>query len=196
MPTIIESLFSIKWSHFFPIHYSQNITFTMGRYSDVENFLIQYQNELPDGRENKQFTMYEQTLRKKIYYQKYADHFLIQDDHKTIGFFTGNVLDWSSYYFRYIYILKEYRGDQLSLHFYQHLITILQSAGVDRVEAHIAPNDHLQYQKLLSLGLVQTGMWLTDRWGALVHMTKFLTSQKKDFFDRQFCWRLNAEPKE
>jgi hypothetical protein len=33
----------------------------------------------------------------------------------------------------------------------------------------------------------QTGTLLSERWGAMVHFTKFLSEEKEEVFLRQFC---------
>jgi GNAT superfamily N-acetyltransferase len=116
-----------------------------------------------------------------------ADIFLIRADGRTVGDLVGHPLDWSTYYLRSMALLPDYRGRGTYPQLMDHLADVLRAAGVERIEGDVTPSNRMNVLAGTRLGYVATGTSNSDRWGALVRMTKFLQVEAEDVFHDQFC---------
>jgi hypothetical protein len=71
--------------------------------------------------------------------------------------------------------------------FFPHLFERLRLAGVERVEADASPANFASLQTLLRNRFNVTGSVLSERWGALVRLTRFLDDDATGVFLDQFC---------
>jgi hypothetical protein len=100
----------------------------------------------------------------------------------------GNPIDWSSYYIRTAALLPDYRGRDLNAKLITLLSNELANAGVERIEADTSPTNAAVLQVLcLELDFRVTSTSMSERWGGLVHLTRFLTERAETVFHRQFC---------
>ena len=67
------------------------------------------------------------------------------------------------------------------------LFDTLRAAGVERVETDASPTNATTLQVALRLGFKVTGNLTTDRWGALVRLTKFLSPNAERVFVDGYC---------
>jgi ribosomal protein S18 acetylase RimI-like enzyme len=124
---------------------------------------------------------------KARYYRQMADFFEF-DDHGTIaGYLICTPIDWSSYYLRLAAMLPEYQGRKLAQRFFPQLFDILQAAGVERIEAETSPSNMAVMHNMTRMRFNVTGTVLSERWGSLVRLTKFLDGDAEGVFLRQFC---------
>ena len=124
---------------------------------------------------------------KTRYYQEFGDVFRFSHQDKSVGFLICTPIDWSTYYLRFIIVLREYHGKKLFQGFLPILLDILKVNGVERVEAHTSPSNLAIVHILNKFKFNVVGTVLTDRWGALVHFTKFLNTDGEGIFLRQYC---------
>jgi hypothetical protein len=97
-------------------------------------------------------------------------------------------LDWSSYYVRSAALLPEYQGRQAIQHFLSGvLFPELTRAGVERVELDTSPSNLAMMHIATRLRFNPTGTLLTERWGALVHFTRYLAADSEQVFLDKFC---------
>jgi GNAT superfamily N-acetyltransferase len=123
----------------------------------------------------------------KLHFLEEADIFLIRSEGHTVGDLVAHPSDWSTYYLRSLALLPEHRGLATAPLLFKRLAPILADAGVERIEADVSPVDTMNVLAQTRLGFVATGTCNTDRWGALVRMTKFLHADAESVFNRQFC---------
>jgi len=58
------------------------------------------------------------------------------------------------------------------------LFEILKSAGVERIEADTSPGNFASMTVMTRLRFNLTGTVLSERWGAMMHFTKFLDERR------------------
>jgi RimJ/RimL family protein N-acetyltransferase len=125
---------------------------------------------------------------KQRYYDLAGDFFAVRDEARTVGLLVCTPADWSSYYIRSAAMLPEYQGARIIQTFYTSvLFPTLQAAGVERIELDTSPANLAMMHIATRLKFNQTGTLLSERWGALVHFTKFLDDEQESVFLRQFC---------
>jgi GNAT superfamily N-acetyltransferase len=121
------------------------------------------------------------------YYQAAGDFFVFRDRGETVAVLICTPVDWSTYYIRSTAALPEYQGRGLVPRFFPFLFERLRAAGVERVEAEAAPSNFASLQHLLRHRFNVTGTVLSERWGALVRLTRFLDDDATEVFLDQFC---------
>lgn len=128
------------------------------------------------------------SLAKARYYEIAGDFFEVVRDDTTVGLLICTPSDWSSYYIRSAALLPQYQGARIIQSFYTDvLFPSLQKAGVERIELDTSPANLAMMHIATRLKFNQTGTLLSERWGALVHFTKFLSPERENVFLRQFC---------
>ncbi len=133
--------------------------------------------------------------RKRCYYERVADFFILRRGEETVGVFIGNPHDWSTYYFRSATIIPELRGNKVMYTFTKILLHRLAEAGVDRVDIDTAPSNLVMITLLNRLGFNITGTWLSERWGAMTSLTKYLSKEAESVFLDQFCRSIRYQQK-
>lgn len=116
-----------------------------------------------------------------------SDRFAFRDGGAMIGLLVGNPVDWSTYYWRSVAFLPEHQGRGLLAAALEHTDAILRDAGVVRVEGEAAPINYRQVRLLMRLGYCVTGSTNSERWGAMLRLTKFLRPEAEEHFANQFC---------
>ncbi|MBI1859505.1 MAG: GNAT family N-acetyltransferase [Deltaproteobacteria bacterium] len=128
-----------------------------------------------------------QSSAKKIFCETNSDFFSFLSTHKTVGMFSGNATDWESYYIRSISFLKSYQHRGIYQAFLGHLLSVLKENGVKRVDIHIAPNNPVSLYIHLKHGFLISGSVLSENWGVMTQLTKFLDHNSQLVFESQFC---------
>jgi len=123
----------------------------------------------------------------KSRYYRMADVFEIKHAERTIGVFIGTPSDWSTYYLRSMGLLPAYQGQKLPRVILPFLFERLAGAGVRRFEADTSPSNLATVRWLTHLGFNVTGTVLSERWGALLRLTKFVDEVAEDVFLDKFC---------
>ncbi|HEY3500089.1 MAG TPA: GNAT family N-acetyltransferase [Polyangiaceae bacterium] len=124
---------------------------------------------------------------RRRYYEAVGDCFVFRDGLETAGVLICTPVDWGTYYIRSTALLPEYQGRGLVQRFFPRLFERLRAAGVERVEAETAPSNFASLQILLRSRFSVTGTVLSERWGALVRLTRFLDGAAGEVFLDQFC---------
>jgi GNAT superfamily N-acetyltransferase len=123
----------------------------------------------------------------KLHYYQTADVFEIKHSEQTVGLLICAPTDWSTYYIRTMGLLPAYQGRQLGRVILPFLFERLAGAGVRRIEAETSPSNHATVRLLTHLRFNITGTVLTERWGALLRLTKFVDEEAEDVFLDKFC---------
>ncbi len=125
---------------------------------------------------------------KTRYYEVFGDFFEFHHDREWAGLLVCTPTDWSTYYIRSAALVPKYQGRRIIQHFYANvLFPTLKGAGVERVEFDTSPSNMAMMHIATRLRFNNTGTILSERWGAMVHFTKYLNTDKEDVFLRQFC---------
>jgi ribosomal protein S18 acetylase RimI-like enzyme len=115
-----------------------------------------------------------------------SDVFLFRDAGRTIGLMMANPADWSTYYMRSVAVLPEYRDRRLLTRFMTASYAPLREAGVERIEGECSPANAPMMRMLVGQGFLVTSTANSERWGATVRFTKFLSEEAESVFLRQF----------
>lgn len=114
------------------------------------------------------------------------DTFALRDQGRMVGAVMCHPTDWSSYYIRSFALLPEAQARGVGSRFLQIAAPILRDAGVARFEAECAPGNAPSLTALLKAGFIVTGTVMSERWGYLLRLTRFLDEDALDAFHTQF----------
>ena len=123
----------------------------------------------------------------KLRFYAESDVFVFRDQGKIVGLLVAHPTDWSCYYMRSLVLLPAYRGRGLIGPLTEHLAEALGPAGVERIDCDVAPVNVACLTVSTRLGFIPRGTLNTDRWGALVRLTKYVRPEAEDVFHEQFC---------
>jgi hypothetical protein len=124
---------------------------------------------------------------KERYYRAAGDFFEFKDGARTVALLVGTAVDWSTYYIRSAAALPEVQGKKVIQRFFPLMFELLRARGVERVEADTSPSNMAKLHLLTRLRFNPTGTSFSDRFGSLVHFTRFLDAQSEDLFVRRLC---------
>jgi hypothetical protein len=186
--TFSERILQIDWNAYFPFSISEQDRVEKVS-SDIAFDFVANNDRAVYERDvwASPFSSGPATPEKKRYYEFSGDFFGFYRSGQIYGLFVGTPIDWSSYYFRYVAMQKQMRGLGHYQMFLSHLLNVLRLSGLERVEAHVSPSNLGNLHILNKLHFNVSGMQLSERWGAVVHLTKFLKSPNEDVFLKQFC---------
>lgn len=197
--SLAEKIWGLDWSQHFPKTLTASITVT--RISAQEAWpLVQrlfpevYQRDdrpQETGGAQASVQRFEETggaEAKKRYYEALGDFFVFEDkaqNDRVMGMAVGTLLDWSSYNFRNIAVHPDYQNLGLYPLFFDYLATVMKAHGVRRIEGDVAPSNQHHLHVLNKMGCVVSSLAYSERWGVLLHMTRYLHEE-----DREQCARL------
>jgi hypothetical protein len=115
-----------------------------------------------------------------------SDVFLFRAAGRTVGLLMANPTDWSTYYMRSVAVLPEFRERRLLTRFMEQSYGPLRDAGVERIEGECSPANAPMMRMLVGQGFLVTSTANSERWGATVRFTKFLSDEAEGVFLRQF----------
>ncbi len=196
-PSMSEQIWGLDWRRHFPRSMTpQGVLARVSSYAEVaefarRNFATIYQNDVDDGR----FLWLESGDAKHRYYQAAGDFFAFEDRGQVVGVYVCTPVDWSSYYIRNISLLPSYEGQMLMSKMTTYVIACLSEYGVDRIEADVSPANLPNIHILTRLRFNITGTVMSERWGALLHFTRHLSSRHERAFLTQFCQGLHPQVK-
>ncbi|MEO5970211.1 MAG: GNAT family N-acetyltransferase [Bdellovibrionia bacterium] len=191
--SLLTKLFKVEWDKHFPFnipdcdctiaYIGPELAFQFIRESYGEIFELElWKNP---------FLAEQQTEAKLQYYRECGDFFMIYKKSQPIGIFIGTLTDWSSYYFRSAAVLPQHQGNGAIARLLPYLTKILTDSGIARIESDASVSNFTSIQILLRARFKVTGMQLSERWGALLHFTKFLSPSSEKIFVGQFCPESN-----
>lgn len=195
--TLSTKLWSIAWDELLPYQFQgTDCYFDLSSFEELKDFLGTNAKSLfTDNEMTQRFLGNEPSPLKNKFYNEFADVFAYKVNEKIVGVFVANVLDWSSYYFRYTNIHPDYRGHQFTERSIKFLIQILKDHGVQRICLDVSPSNTEQVQRLSKLGFFISGNTFSERWGVNIAMTKYLDPKYEQVFFDQFCVGLRPNNK-
>ena len=182
-----KDLLEISWESYFPLKFSDSDFVDWIDFHTVEAFIQEHYHEIFS---TSVFSSGAFTSSKRKYYEIAGDFFGFFVHSKLVGIFVGTPIDWSSYFFRNAALLSPYRGGQRYTRLLQHLSSILMAHGIERFEGVVSPTNTRHIEILSRLDFTITGVTLSERWGSLVHLTRFLNKTNAALFVNQFCTTL------
>lgn len=184
-----KTLWGIDWASELPISLVRGADATVhfGSFERALPFVRQHYATIFDQRADSPFSLGNFTDAKARYYREVGDFFEFRVGGRAVALLVGTPVDWSSYYLRSAAALPEFQGQKLIQRFFPRLFDTLQRAGVERVEADTSPANLAVIHSLSRLRFNVTGTVLSERFGACVHLTKFLDRPSEHTFLRQFC---------
>ena len=124
----------------------------------------------------------------KLRFCRESDVFLFRVGSRTVGLLLANPADWSTYYMRSVAILSDFRERRLLTRFMERSYEPLRKAGVERIEGECSPANTPMMRMLVGQGFLVTSTANSERWGATVRFTKFLSEEAGAVFHRQYCY--------
>jgi hypothetical protein len=182
--TASRRLWGLDWKRTMPWQIDE-ISVDLGTLEEAFSFVTERYAEIfgpGDGR----FFDEPMTAAKQRYCSE-ADVFLFRVSGEVVGLVLAHPTDWSTYYVRTTALLAPYRARGVLPRFLEHFYGPLKRAGVARLETDCSPVNTPVIRLQMREGFVITATTNSDRWGALVHFTKFLTEEPEGVFIRQFC---------
>lgn len=182
-------IFQIPWTKYFPLEFERKgcvaeyVTPAEGFAFIQDHYKVIHELDQSEGNSFSE----DYTDAKLRYYQEEGDFFLVKEEGIAVGIIVGSSLDWSSYNLRNSSFLPRLQGSGLHSKLLSYLIRILAEHGVVRAEADVSPSNFASLQVLIRARFNVTGMNLSERWGALVHMTQYLQADAEGRFLERFC---------
>ncbi len=193
--SLSELLWQIDWTEHLPFEVTSGIVVHASTFERSTPFIREHYQTIFEENEESPFAA-RLAGRKERYYRVAADFFEFKDGEATVGLLIGTPVDWSTYYIRSAAALPKYQGKKIIQRFFPKMFDVLREAGLERVEADTSPSNMATLHLLTRLRFNPTGSLLSDRWGAMVHFTRFLGEQSEDVFLRQFCTGVGYQLRE
>jgi len=182
---LTRELWGIDWSKVLPVPAAGTLVHAVD-FDVAAAFMQRHYGELFDLVPSSPFARAESSEARTRYYRHASDCFAFYAGAEPVALLLGNAVDWSTYYVRSAAALPKFQG-RLLLGFLPTLFEALRAAGVERIETDASPTNATTLQLALRLGFKATGTLTTDRWGALVRLTKFLNPEAERVFVEGYC---------
>lgn len=189
-PLLSQTIWGIVWEDHFPYQTQGGIKVELSNYDDVSAFMNDNYHNIYNTLDNP-FTGSDPNSKKRSYYEVAGDFFKFNDDLRTIAIAVGNPLDWTGYYYRNVSIMPEYQGQGIYQEFTKYLVNILRQHGVERLEGDVAPSNMVNIRVMTKMGFIVSGINLSEKWGTVLRLTKYLLKERQDIFFNQFCSAIN-----
>lgn len=186
-PRLSELLWGIRWHDLLPVECAAGVTVHSVSYDEAMSFVRAHYKDIFPSVPGSPFARIETSPAKERYYRHAADFFEFRKGGQSVAILICDPIDWGSYYIRSAAALPDHHGHAAIQRFFPFLFAALSRAGVDRVEAETSPTNATSVQHLTRLGFRVTGTLMTERWGALVRLVKFLSGPAEATFVQQFC---------
>lgn len=193
--TVSERIYGLNWRKHFPLDLGGGLSVDAAPAEEGlafmrRNFAEIYRDSPPGA-----FLTEEYNDNKLRYYREAGDFFLFREGAKPVGIFVGTPVDWSTYFFRNCSILPEYQGKKIYQKLLVHLLKVLPHYGIDRVEGDVSPANLGHIHILNKLQFNIAGLRMTERWGSLLHFTKYLSPKHEQVFLDQYCHGVRPQVK-
>jgi ribosomal protein S18 acetylase RimI-like enzyme len=185
--TLSKTLWGIDWSEHLPLRIRDDIVAHASTFEQSLPFVRDNYRAIFHEDAQSPFSTTRVNAKKERYYRLAGDFFEFKDGDKTVGLLVGTPVDWSTYYIRSAAVLPEYSGRGILQRYMPAFFSVLRAAGIERVEADTQPSNLATMHILTRLSFNVTGTSLSERWGAQVHLTRFLDEGCEDVFLKQFC---------
>lgn len=183
--TMSKRLWDFDWADALPVTI-QGVTIDVGTWKDATAFMAEHYGSI-FGDVSDRFLVEPMTEAKQRFCEELDVLVLRNAAGKTLGICVGQPTDWSTYYFRSFAILPELRERGFSTE-YQHVLhaALSSNRNIARWEVETSNANVPMIRVLLSSGFVITAMINSERWGAIVRLTKFTNRDAEAVFRRQF----------
>lgn len=184
--TLSSRIWNLDWKAHLPWTFG-DVTVHAGTFQqDAAPFIAQHYAAIftPEG--TSRFFTERQTEAKRRFAEE-MDVLCFRDAERTIGILVGHPQDWSTYYFRSVALLSDYRNRRLLALTLERAHEVLRQHEVDRAEGECSPANAPMMRTLTKLGYFVTATVNSERWGAMVRLTKHLQPEAEEVFVRQFC---------
>lgn len=178
-----KRLWNIDWERELPWR-AGDLTIEFGSAEAARPFIEEHLAAMHSPTDNRFFV--EPMSDAKRAFMLEMDFFLFRDGDKTVGLSAAHPTDWSTYYFRTIGLLPEYRERGLLNAFRDGLDPVLSRAGVARREVQTSPANVPMNRFFFSDGSIVTSMTTSERFGVMLTYTHFLSAEAKNVFARQY----------
>lgn len=128
----------------------------------------------------------------KLRFGEEMDVVAFRDGAEVVGIWMAHPSDWSAYYVRSSGFLEAYRDRRVMTRFLERCYEPLRRAGVERIDGECSPANLPMMKMLTRQGWVVTATTNSERWGAVVRLSKFLREDAEAVFLRQFCGMRNG----
>ncbi len=169
-------LYNVSWDKVTPLTHPSKIEVKIITFDQFACFL------------SKQLVPHKNLSPREKYYQECVDLFGFFDGPNMCGVFSGNPVDWETYYIRYCRIDREYQRRGLATWFYKWIISQVEQAGVTKIQTETSPNNAASIRIFSNLNFVVTGSAISDTFGSLLKFTKFCSAQDEASFVEKFCF--------
>ncbi len=181
-----KNLYGINWM----IELPQSLGEYQLEISNLQEFL-QLKNQedsfITTSDTSSDFFFKERENSKKLnYLQQVADFFVIKFNTTPVGVVICEFSDWCTYYLRFIFIDKNHRGKNLTIEFVKVIENCLRKYDVDKICCEVSSGNFDQIARMSYLGFFCSGTRLSERFGSLIYMTKYLKEDQEIIFQRQF----------
>lgn len=196
MSSLSESLWNLRWEDHLPSQVTREVSVRASSFEASLPFVAAHYADIFEDDPASPFSSGKLDDAKARYYRTAGDFFEFVHDGRTVALLIGTPVDWSTYYIRSAASLREYQGKKLIQRFFPEMFALLAAAGVERVEADTSPSNMATMHLLTRMRFNVTGTVLSERWGALVHFTRYLDEPAERTFLGQFCAGVKYQSRE
>lgn len=181
-----KDLWGLDWEKNLPVQVGE-YSFHLSSYEEFvalknqeDSFLVTSQNVSTN--------LLEETAlqSKERFLDLHCDIFAFKKGDEVVGVCICNVLDWSAYYVRYLFVAEAHRFHNLNNLFSDFLEKNCFDHGVDKLVCEVSPANTNQVSRLSRIGWTPTGNSLSERFGSNILMTKFVSKAAQKVFNESF----------
>ena len=189
-----EQVFGFRWPDLVPCGLGSNgARLRAGTHSEVRAFLATHRRLIVAPElEGSRFAQLEEGPAKERFCDRAVDSFVIEQDGEPVGVFVGQAWDWSTYYLRYLAMLPGHQGHGAVAGIVDRFGTFLGPYGFERMEVDVSVSHLRQLRRLIGCGFHVMGTLHSERWGAMVHLVRFLSERHEEVFLSQFSAGLRS----
>ena len=177
----------LDWSEHLPWQLEDGLVIDHARFDDVWPFIRDRYAEIFEVGDGGSGFLEEPMTDAKWRFLLECDVFVFRDGARIVGLSVCHPTDWSSYYFRSTAIVREYQDRRLVSVWAERCMAVLARHGVARIDGDTSPSNLASMRMLIRLGFNVTASSNSERWGALVRLTKFLRRDAESAFLDRFC---------
>jgi len=191
--SLTQNLWNLDWKNYLPFQVGE-YSFNLSSYEEFCELRSKEGSFLITS-ENVRTNLLEETslYSKEKFLENHCDIFSMKKGEEVVGICICNVLDWSSYYVRYLFVAEEHRFHNLNNHFSEFLERTCSKHGVDKLVCEVSPANTKQVSRLSRIGWTPTGSSLSERFGSHILMTKFLNKNAQRVFNENFTLTFTRE---
>ena len=193
-PRLSEEIFGFSWSDLVgrPIG-TGGAVLRLADYAEVEAFLARHRSTLvaPEAARTG-FAQLEDGPAKARFCERAMDAFVVEHGDGPVGVFVGQPWDWGTYYLRYLAMLPSHRGHGAVAGVIEQFAAFLGLHGFERLEADVSISHLAQLRRVIGCGFHPMGTLHSERWGALLHLVRFLSERHEAVFLDQFSAGLRS----